>query len=157
MATCQNAPERKIEAYSEISFTVYGEPVSKSRPRVTRWGTYTPEKTTSQEKKIALVYKSIYHGFKFDKDVPLRLETDFYVGVPKSDGKKTREKKLSGEIRPTKKPDVDNEQKLVQDSLNQVAFYDDAQIVETVGRKFYSDKPRTEIKIKRIGGDNDGR
>lgn len=141
----------------EVRLTVYGEPVPKSRPRVTRNHTYTPARTVNQEKKIAMAYKSVYRGFMFAKGVPLRLEVDFYVGVAKSDSKKLKQKKMCGDIRPTKVPDLDNEQKLVQDALNQVAFYDDSQIVESVGRKFYSDNPRTEIKIIKIGGGNGDR
>ena len=100
------------------------------------------------------MYKSLYHGFRFEKGTPLRMNVNFYMGIPKSDGKAKREKKLTGEIKPTKVPDIDNLQKLVQDSINKVVFYDDSQVVEIFARKLYSDKPRTEIKITEIGGDN---
>lgn len=39
---------------------------------------------------------------------------------------------LAGEIRPTKKPDMDNVVKIIADSLNNLAYYDDTQIVEAV-------------------------
>ena len=150
--------QMQSENIEEVRFTVFGEPVPKARPRVTSGHTYTPVKTSNQEKKIALVYKSLYHGFRFDKGIPLKLEVDFYLGIPKSDSKKIREKKISGEMRPmVKRNDVDNMLKLVADGLNEVSYCDDSQIVEMAGRKFYSDKPRTEIKIIKIGGDNDGR
>ena len=42
--------------------------------------------------------------------------------------------------------------KVIADSLNQVAYKDDTQIVDAQCRKFYSDTPRVEIIIKEIGG-----
>lgn len=154
----QKSTEGNVEAkIKKISFTVYGWPVSKARPRLGRMHAYTPEKTANQEEKIALVYKSIYHGFQFEKDVPLKMCVDFYVGVPKSDSKTKKMKKLSGEIRPTvKNGDLDNEVKLVCDACNKVVYYDDAQIVELEARKFYSENPRTEIVVFAIGGDDGG-
>ena len=42
------------------------------------------------------------------------------------------------EIRPAKKPDADNIIKVVADSLNQVAYRDDADLVKVELEKFYS-------------------
>lgn len=56
---------------------------------------------------------------------------------------------LDGQIRPTKKPDSDNILKAVADALNQVAYRDDKQIVDTQVRKFYSETPRTVISIRK--------
>ena len=50
--------------------------------------------------------------------------------------------------RPTKKPDLDNIIKAIADSLNGIAYKDDAQIVELKSKKFYSDTPRVEVTIK---------
>lgn len=43
-------------------------------------------------------------------------------------GRKRREAMIAGTIRPTKKPDADNVLKIVTDSLNDIAYYDDAQM-----------------------------
>ena len=140
----QNAPD------GEIRFTVYGDPVPKARPRVVNNHAYTPSRTKDHETKIALVYKSIYHGVCFEKGVPLRMETDFYIKIPQSASKKARARMESGEERPTKKSlDVDNCGKLVADALNGVAYHDDSQIVEMAARKFYGE-PRTEIHVEKI-------
>lgn len=140
-----------------VGFIVFGDPVVKKRARTVRnkgsdeVHTYTPQKTVDQENRIALVYKSRYAGFKFGKDVPLRLNADFFLKIPKGTSKKNIEKMLSGEIRPTKKNfDVDNGGKLVADALNKIAYEDDSQVVEEVFRKFYSDKVRTEIYISKV-------
>ena len=75
-----------------------------------------------------------------------------YYGIPKSESKKKKALMRQNEIRPTKRPDADNVVKLVADALNQVAYRDDTQIVDCQVRKFYSDNPRLEVLIQRIGG-----
>lgn len=59
---------------------------------------------------------------------------------------------LDRKIRPTKKPDWDNIGKIICDSLNGVAYRDDAQIVDSMVRKFYSETPRVVVSIREIGG-----
>ena len=51
------------------------------------------------------------------------------MGIPSSFSKKKKEQALDGEIRPTKKPDVDNVLKAVMDALNGVWYLDDKQVV----------------------------
>ena len=51
-------------------------------------------------------------------------------------------------IRPMKKPDFDNIGKIVCDSLNDIAYHDDAQIVDAQVRKFFSDDPRVVVTIQ---------
>ena len=50
-------------------------------------------------------------------------------------------------LRPTKKPDADNVVKIICDSLNKIAYYDDAQIVDVYFHKYYSENPRTLVVI----------
>ena len=133
---------------SEISFTVYGRPVAKERPRVVDNHAVTPKKTKEWETTIGYTYKSVYHGFKFPREKALRVEADFYLAIPKNTSKKQREKMLSGEVRPAKRNgDVDNLTKTVLDSGNGVIFEDDAQVVELMGRKFYGEQERTVIRV----------
>ena len=54
------------------------------------------------------------------------------------------------EIRPVKKPDADNIIKVVADSLNQVAYHDDAEIVRVSLAKYYGRQPRIEVEIKTV-------
>ena len=145
----------KLGGLEEIRFAVYGRPYAKQRPRFSSKGkkkAYTPSATRAQETKVALVYKSHYHDFKFQQGVPLRMVVDAFVAIPKSTTKRDRERMISGELRPVKRIlDADNAVKLAMDSLNGVAYYDDAQIVEATGRKCYSENPRTEIYIAVVG------
>lgn len=81
---------------------------------------------------------------------PLWLLLDVYVGVPASWSARKRVQALSGALRPTKKPDLDNFQKAVCDALNRVVWVDDSQIVDAHPRKFYSERPRVELRIKEL-------
>lgn len=153
MTEQQNAKDGIVEGINEIRFTVFGDPVPKARPRTVNGHTYTPERTRIHEEKIAMVYKSRYRDFMFEKGEPLRIVVDAYFKIAKSDKKSVKEDKILGKIRPTGTPDADNVQKAVQDAVNGLAYYDDSQIVEAVTRKWYSDEPRTEIFIARVDYD----
>jgi len=48
----------------------------------------------------------------------------------------------------TKKPDVENVSKSILDALNEVAYYDDSQIVSLSVEKFRSVNPRAEVFIE---------
>ena len=143
-----------------IQFTVYGEPQGKGRPRfVARYNpatkksfgqAHTPEKTIVYENLIRTEYSLQTKNFRYPDDAMLDMRIMAYYGVPKSVSKKKKALMLDGKIRPTKKPDMDNVMKVVADSLNQVAYKDDTQIVDAQCRKFYSVKPRIEVIIKQI-------
>lgn len=134
-------------------FIVYGEPVGKGRPKFTTISgftkTYTPEKTVSFENLVKLSYQEAFGNEKpFDKDEQLEVRITAFFQIPKSASKKKAAQMLSGFIKPTKRPDLDNVAKAVLDALNKIAFYDDSQIIALSMSKFYSDKPRTEISIR---------
>ena len=137
-----------------VQLTIPLEPKGKERPR---WSQkmqrmYTPATTTSYEDFIKLVYRQNYGAEMFPKGVPLDIRIRAYCPIPKSDTLTVRAKKMTGAIRPTVKPDWDNIGKIVADALNKIAYYDDAQIVDSQTRKFYSDRPRVEILIQIAGG-----
>lgn len=146
----------------EVRFIVEGEPVGKGRPRfVARYNTetgrsfgqaHTPEKTMVYENLVRVEYKAQTGGYRFDDNAMLDMRIMAFFGIPKSKSKKIKQKMLEGKIRPTKKPDYDNVMKIVTDSLNDVAYKDDVQVVDAQCRKFYSDRPRVEIIIREIGG-----
>lgn len=151
----------------ETKFIIYGEPTGKGRPRfVGRYNSisgkvcgaaHTPEKTLIYENLVKMEYAAQTGKYRFQDDSMLKMVIEAYYSIPKSKSKKIREKMLSGEIRPTKKPDADNVMKIIADSLNEYAYHDDTQIVEATCRKFYSETPRCEVVISEIGGINDGR
>ncbi|MGN0400002.1 MAG: RusA family crossover junction endodeoxyribonuclease [Blautia sp.] len=145
----------------EVIFEVLGEPTGKGRPRFSAMQNssgkvygkaYTPEKTVVYENLVRTEYEIQCNGFRFPDDAMLDMRVMAFYGIPKSKSKKMKEKMRSGKIRPTKKPDMDNVIKAIADSLNNVAYKDDTQIVDCQVRKFYSDIPKVVVKIKEIGG-----
>lgn len=49
---------------------------------------------------------------------------------------------IKGEIRPTKKPDLDNVAKIICDGLNKIAYEDDSQIIDLTVTKYYAEIPK---------------
>ena len=139
-----------------IKFTALGEPQGKGRPIFSTYGgrvsARTPEKTVEYENRIMAVYRRANPGTKFPDGAMLDLRVVAFYGIPASASNKLRMAMLAGEVRPTKKPDADNILKAVADSLNGLAYRDDAQIVDTQVRKFYSAQPRIEVTIQETGG-----
>jgi Holliday junction resolvase RusA-like endonuclease len=141
-----------------LKFSVLGEPQGKGRPKFTTFGgfpkAYTPKKTVAYENNIKAIYMRAHPDCSFPEGMMLDLRVVAYFGIPKSTSNKRRIAMLAGEIRPTKKPDADNILKVVADSLNGLAYHDDAQIVDTQIRKFFSARPRIEVIIKETGTKN---
>jgi len=81
---------------------------------------------------------------------PLAFGLRAYLPVPKSKSKKFRAAALAGEIRPTKKPDLDNLVKNIKDVLKGAFWTDDALVVEYLPGtgKYYGDPARWEIEIR---------
>lgn len=133
-----------------VTFDVLGEPRGKGRPRFSRSGpyvrTYTPAETAAYENLIRLAYQQA-HGPLFDKSKPLSLHLWIYMKIPESASKTRKLQMIRGEIRPTKKPDIDNVLKAVLDGLNTVAYHDDVQIVQICAQKFFSDRPKLTIVL----------
>lgn len=74
-----------------------------------------------------------------------------YYKIPKSYTKKRVELIRQGKEHPCKKPDADNIAKIVLDSLNKIAFNDDAQVVELIVIKRWTEKQeRIEFGLENI-------
>ena len=136
----------------QVKCTILGEPKGKGRPRFSRnTGTaITPKDTVNYETLVHMEYLEQCNGFRFEDDAMLDLRIKAYYSIPKSASKKKKAAMLAGEIRPTKKPDMDNVVKIIADSLNQVAYRDDTQVVELQVRKQYSERPRLEICLEEL-------
>lgn len=131
-----------------IKLTIPGEPVAKGRPRVTRYGTYTPEKTKNYETLVKELYFVKHKQTLLEGELKINIKA--YFKIPKSASKKKRAEMISGKIRPTKRPDIDNVIKSITDSLNGVAYDDDSQIVLVKAEKYWSEEPRVEIELGKI-------
>lgn len=117
------------------SFTIFGEPLPKERPRFGGRRTYTPKKTVDAERRVVEAFDLACPLWDATTD-NIRLETDFYrKGWRSADG--------------------DNLMKLVSDALNGVLYRDDKQVCEGEFRRFYGagDKARTEVRVYLVSGD----
>lgn len=132
---------------------IYGEPQGKGRHRFStvcgHAKTRTPDQTVIYENLVKTEYRN-QSGVRFPDDAMLDVRVMAYYTIPKSISKKKRQAMLDHKVRPTKKPDFDNIGKVICDSLNGIAYRDDAQIVDAQVRKFYSDTPRVVVIITDI-------
>ncbi len=130
-----------------INFIIPGQPVGKARPRVTKWGTYTPKKSKEYEKKVIACFYDA-GGSNLGDEAVIEIDIKAIFAIPKNTSKKKKALMLEGEIRPCKKPDFDNIAKSVCDALNSHAYEDDKQIIKAAVEKAYGEEPRVEVTIK---------
>ncbi len=135
-----------------VKFTVMGAPKGKGRPRFQQFKNShyvhvsTPPDTVNYENLTKIEYEYQCQKYYFGES-EIGLKITAYYPIAKSTSKKKKELMLTGAINPTKKPDCDNVIKIIADSLNQIAYKDDAQIVECSMVKKFDEVPRTEIEI----------
>ena len=136
----------------EVKFVVPGPPKGKGRPRFSQVAGHvkpsTPKDTVLYENLVKTEYQRQCGKVRFEDGAMLDLRVVAYYPIPASASKKKQRLMEAGVIRPTTKPDNDNILKIVADSLNQIAYKDDAQVVDAQIRKFYSRKPRVVVSIR---------
>ena len=138
-----------------MKFEVKGKPRGKQRPVVTKFGAYTPKETVLYEKLVKDTFKSKYPNFEpIMGEIKAKIIAVF--SVPKSYSKKKREALLpiqgiehSG-AGYTHKPDVDNISKIILDSLNGLAYKDDAQVTCLLVFKEYGYEDKVIVEIEEI-------
>ena len=134
-----------------LAFTIPGDPRGKGRPRATIIGgharMFTDTKTASYENLVKLAASRALGG-REPLDEPLTITVMVRMVPASSHSAKKRAAMLSGEIMPTKLPDIDNVVKAVLDGCNKVAFRDDALIVRLVSEKNYASVPGVDVSIE---------
>ena len=131
-----------------VSFIVPGHPFGKQRSRSTKSGRhYTPQETVRYENLVMMqAMQAMQDRPPVDIDVGLMFVAVF--PVPDSWPAKKRAAALAGDIRPTKKPDLSNIQKALEDGMNAVVFKDDSQITESGGsKKIYGEVPCVKVCV----------
>jgi Holliday junction resolvase RusA-like endonuclease len=132
-----------------ITISLKGEPIGKGRPRsFVRRGKlalYTPS-TRSYEDTVRAAALQVLRGKPaFEQAVEFTLRADF--AVPPSWSSRKQQFALAGDIRPRKRPDLDNVLKNWLDGLSGVSFVDDALIV----RKSQAQIQRAGVLPRRRG------
>jgi Holliday junction resolvase RusA-like endonuclease len=80
-------------------------------------------------------------------DVPVRVELLVELPVPASWSRRKAEAALTGGIRPTSRPDVDNYAKGFCDAINTIVVVDDSQIVDLRAVKKFGVTPKMVATI----------
>ena len=136
----------------KCQFVIEGKIKGKGRPRFSKYGkyvkAYTPADTASYENLIKLQFR-ISCGDWYS-ELPLKMKITAIHGIVKSATKKDKAKMLSGELKPTKKPDADNIVKVICDALNGIAYKDDTQVVELGMSKIYGEQEKVIVEIQEI-------
>ena len=131
-------------------FEIPGKPRGKQRtiPNPNGGRPFTPEQTIEYEKLVRLMFRSANPGVKpYAKGVPVRITIKAMFKTPKSASERQRKLMIADELRPTKKPDADNIEKIIWDALKGVAWEDDAQIVESHCAKYWSSEDYVTVMI----------
>ncbi len=130
-------------------FEIPGPVTGKGRPRINTYTcrAYTPNKTKEYEELAKQ-----YFILKYPRHIPIegrvKVSIIAYFKIPKGTNKKNEELMLNGIISPTKKPDIDNIEKIVLDAMNTLAFKDDNQITKLEIEKVYSEEEKVYVKIE---------
>ena len=139
-----------------IEFKVEGRPVPQPRPRVYRTATGKSKAVNSRQ---SINYKRIVKYAALSEmnkqrltmtDRPLAMRLTFVFAPPKSYTKKKIEAVKSGELRYTKKPDLDNLAKAILDACNNTVYKDDSQIITLSINKEYGHTDHVLINITEV-------
>ena len=132
--------------WKEVNFTIYLLPKATPRPRhnMLRNTFYVSGAKDN---------KDIFKKYILNVDVdmittPCKFYCTSYLPIPSSMGNDEKILAELGLIRPISKPDFDNLAKTYADMIQGTLLFDDALIIEGVSKKFYSTKPRIEIRIQ---------
>lgn len=129
-------------------FEVLGKPQGKARPRIGKFGAYTPQKTVLYENTVKNTFKEQFPNFEpFTGEIKVCINAVFEV--PKSYSKKKREQLLQG-TGYTHKPDADNISKIILDSLNGLAYVDDSQVTCLLVFKEYGYENKVIVELQEI-------
>jgi Holliday junction resolvase RusA-like endonuclease len=101
---------------------------------------YTPRETAEAEDLVRTAFSLSWR--RPPLTCPVTVVLAFSMPMPKS------QRHVRAGQPHTKRPDLDNLEKLVLDALNGVAYADDSQVWSKSSRKEYGETPGIEITIK---------
>lgn len=129
-----------------IKLVVPGTPIPFKSAFTSKNGSFNP-----RWREMGIIKQMLLEQYKDQLvDGAVCVDFFFYMPIPKSASKKNRASMLLGTMRPITRPDRDNMSKLYSDCLQGTIICDDSQIVDGRIAKYYSDDPRTEIRIERL-------
>ncbi|MFA4907241.1 MAG: RusA family crossover junction endodeoxyribonuclease [archaeon] len=130
-----------------MKIIVYGDPKAQKRPRFSRRGKFVSTYDPSKSEKDGFICQAIANRPDRPSENPLSVTCRLYFPILKSISKVKRASMMTDRHPVTVRPDLDNLEKFVLDSLTGIYFKDDSQIFALSSSKYYSQTPRTEIEI----------
>lgn len=147
--------ENLCSAYAEFNVTVNKAPEAYARERKGRSGFYNPKSSKMEAFRIDILKQLKTHERAIltrliDNKIQceIHLDVKYYIKIQKADSIKDTILKEKGLVRPTTRPDLDNYDKFLLDSLHTVFYNDDSVVTKINTEKLYSINPRTEINVK---------
>ena len=148
-----------LETFS-VNFIINEKPVPYARARLGRSGIFYNPKSSIERKYKNIFFNELPQTEKEKIIKLLKSETaeyyvkitgDFFVPTQQNDSAKTILLKEEKIIRPElRNGDIDNYMKLILDALHGVIYNDDKIVMSISANKYYSIKPRSEIKVEFI-------
>jgi Holliday junction resolvase RusA-like endonuclease len=142
--------DKRENSYKELEFTIFGDTSAWKRAVHLKTHVFDPNVVVKNDTRME-VYRQL-ELLGYSNFIPVtgevHLDLDVYRPIPKATPKYKKLLMEAGVIRPIIKPDTDNYIKLLSDTLNNILFKDDAQIVSEPVDKYYSFCPRMEFKIR---------
>lgn len=140
----------------EVRIVIDGFPVPAARPRFARVGnfvkTYNPAHVTKYRERIQAQASEQMKG-RSPLDGPLTMNVLCVMPIPASGMRKAELSLAAREQLPhAKKPDCSNLLKNFEDALNGIVYVDDSRLTEVHVRKVYGPKPRVEIAVAPLNG-----
>lgn len=140
-----------------LKFTIPGDPFGKQRTYSVGKRVIKRSKTSLYERKGREIW--MHKIAPFDRQNPVRLRLIAYKPIPKTWPKWKKQAALSHLIYPAVKPDLDNVEKMIMDTLNPQkmgkktipntgVYKDDSQVVDLAIKSWYDLNPRVEIELK---------
>lgn len=133
-----------------VQYIIPGKPKGKVRPRFGKGKVYTDEKTKAYEQLSKMLYKKAAKCIAFPQGTPVRVCIVACFPIPSSANKSVQTEMETGVRLPLIRPDTDNIEKIILDSLNGTAYHDDAQVVECHVQKKYSQEPCVIVTVEEI-------
>lgn len=133
-----------------LQFKIMGKAKPKQSVKFTRNGfKYTPKDVVNYANWVRTCFYQKYpnHLPSMLEGYYLNVYINVFFKVPNSFSKKKTKAAILGGIRPAVKPDIDNLQKSLFDSLNGIAFPDDKAIVDVEVHKRYAEEDYITVMI----------
>ena len=140
----------------DYKLVVLGKARPQGRPRARNAGKFVQIYEDKKDRKAKQTLVAVVQDKAPETllDCPLQVDLVFYLPRPKGHygtGKNAGNiKDRFKNICHTSKPDIDNLHKLVMDAMTDVFWRDDSLVCVGTTIKKYSDRPRTEIFIKKL-------